>query len=295
MLSGQAHYSVLVLPFLTLAAATATRRVSRRIPVPVVGGALFATSVVGYLLGGSGPLAANYAPARVDAHARAAAELSASLPAEASVSATSALVPRLTERARVYVFPAIENADYVFLDLTASSAPTSPGDVYLRARDLLQSGGWAVEHASSGLLLLRRDDTAGPSNVDDVAQLVSRSDQTSSNAFPLSVQDHDPRAQYGDGALRLLDASLVPPVDGAIDVDGPRWTLRTVWLPTRAVSPASRLDFTIQLRDGSTLRRSDIADLWWNPPRLWTPGQPTTVDVPDIPKHLFASWQATFQ
>ena len=38
----------------------------------------------------------------------------------------------------------------------------------------------------------------------------------------------------------------------------------------------------------------DIAPLWWNPPDQWLPGQPVTIDVPDVPIRQFVSWQARF-
>jgi hypothetical protein len=48
------------------------------------------------------------------------------------------------------------------------------------------------------------------------------------------------------------------------------------------------------LHDGEVLDRWDVADLWWNPPDHWPPGDPQTVDVPDIPIREFASWQASW-
>jgi uncharacterized membrane protein len=157
MASGQAHYSALVLPFVTVGACFALARL-RHWPGVLRGAslALFASSLVSYALAGSGPLAANYAPATVTEHAMTAASLAASLPSDAAVSASSSLVPRVSERARAYVFPAVLDADYVFLDLHSSPAPTSAGDVYLRTQALLASGEWHVAHNADGLLLLSR-------------------------------------------------------------------------------------------------------------------------------------------
>jgi hypothetical protein len=86
----------------------------------------------------------------------------------------------------------------------------------------------------------------------------------------------------------------VPSPDGAIDVDGPRWILRTQWQTDRPLAPGTRLEFVVDLIDGDQLHLWDVADLWWNPPERWTPGQPITVDVPDIPIRRFRSWQATW-
>src|SRR5207248_6143360 len=123
----------------------------------LAGAALVGTSIVGYALEGAGPLGANFAPGLLTDHAKAAAVLAASLPPGAAVSATSALVPRVSSRPRVYVFPAVEDADYVFLDLEASPAPTSAGDVYLRTQSLLASGEWRLLAETDGLMLLSRE------------------------------------------------------------------------------------------------------------------------------------------
>src|SRR4029450_13757010 len=111
-------------------------------------------ATLGYVRDGAGPLAANYAPPMVTDHALSAAELAASIPAQAAVSASSAPAPHLSQRPRVYLFPTVLDADYVVLDLRATAAPTSPGDVYLQVRDRLANGGWEVASAEDGLLVL---------------------------------------------------------------------------------------------------------------------------------------------
>src|SRR5207245_9855474 len=134
------------------------------------------SGLASYLLGGAGPLAANSAPASVTAHASRAAALAASLPLDASVSATSALVPRVSRRSQVYVFPAVLNADFVLLDLRASPAPTSAGDVFTRVRDMLAEGGWHVDTAEDGLLLLRRAAGAPGLKVENLSTVLANPD-----------------------------------------------------------------------------------------------------------------------
>jgi hypothetical protein len=95
------------------------------------------------------------------------------------------------------------------------------------------------------------------------------------------------------GRVSLVSAVLVPSPDGAVDVDGPRWILRTTWRAEQPLAGSSRLDFVLTLRDGQQVRVWDIAPLWWNPPGRWPVGQAVTVDVPDVPIRQFASWQAT--
>jgi hypothetical protein len=299
MASGKAHYSSLILPFVVIGAAAGLRRLAlcahdtsepstgRSGPTAVHLGsaALVLTSLFGYTLEGAGPLGGNYAPASVSEHAVHAAAVAESLPADAAVSASSALVPRLSHRPRVYVFPAVLDADYVFLDLLASPAPTSAGDVFLRVNNLLAEGDWRVEIAEDGLVLLHRagDDVPGE-DAGDLANVL---------ATPADDPPNSPAlGSYLDGSVSLLSATLVPGPDGAVDVDGPRWILRTTWRAEHAVPDGTHVDFWIEQRDGQRQHAWDVAGLWWNPPERWTPGQPVTIDVPDVPVRQFVSWQA---
>jgi uncharacterized membrane protein len=275
MAAGKAHYSGLVLPFIALAVAVALARLHHRTRLQYAAAAgVLLTSAVGYLTAGAGPLAANYAPAQLTAHAGAAQQIADSLPADAAVSASASLVPHLTHRARAYVFPAVQDADYVFIDLQASPAPTSAGDVYLRIQSLLASGDWQVDTHADDLLLLERTPPNAPSSR---APAVSSKNATTIN--------HPPT---------LLSAALIPSPDAAVDVDGPRWTLRTTWQSDQPLPSSTRLDFWVDLQSGDRLHIWDLAPLWWNPPYQWPTDQPVTVDVPNIPLRSFKSWSATW-
>jgi hypothetical protein len=276
MAAGKAHYSGLVLPIIVIAAAAALRRLRSFPQMTTLGSAaLVLTSLVAYVQQGAGPLAANFAPASLSDHAVKAQSIAASLPAEAAVSGSSTIVPRVSDRPRVYVFPAVLDADYVFLDLKASPAPTSAGDVFLRVQDLLSSGGWQLESADDGLLLLRRTANAEATTpqLDPLAQ----------RRIPVAVAESRASAD-------LMSAQLVPSPDGNFDVDGSRWILRTTWRTDAPLQVGTRLEFWVDLKTGEQLHSWDVADIWWNPPERWGPGETVTVDVPDIPIRQFASW-----
>jgi uncharacterized membrane protein len=288
MASGQAHYSAIVLPCVTLAAAAGLRQVAVAKPtlIPVATLALALTSTLAYVSAGAGPLGSNYAPAVVTDHARRAAALAATLPADAAVSASTALVPRVSQRSRAYVFPAVLDADYVFVDLESTPAPTSAGDVYRRIHDLLAEGGWQVDANDDGLLLLERNPDVAPTSA--ALQPPSPTGRFSVAAAPNSVLSSS--AEYGDGPA-LLDAQLVPSPDGASDVDGPHWILRTFWQTDKPLAPGTRLAFNLRLRDGQTRQAWDAADLWWNPPDTWPLDQIVRIDVPDVPKRTFQTFE----
>jgi hypothetical protein len=287
MAAGKAHYSSLVLPFIVLGAAAGLGSL-RTLQPRLVGGAaalLVLGVAVAYALEGAGPLGGDYAPARVTDHAAAVTALAHSLPADASISASSALVPQLTSRPRVYVFPAVLDAEYIFIDLRVSPAPTSAGDTFLRLRSLLADGGWNVERATDGIVLLHRAPAAGATDISDFSTILASSPGP---AVERAVGD------YFDGRVSLMSASLLPSPDAAIDIDGPRWILRTVWQADQALPVGTQLDFWLDLRDGQQLHVWDLAPLWWNPPERWIPGQPVTVDVADVPIRQFLSWRAVY-
>jgi uncharacterized membrane protein len=271
MASGRAHYSGLVLPFVAAAAsaALASPRVRRLRPTLAV--CLVASCGLAYLLAGAGPLGADYAPAEVTAHARVADALAARIPPTQAVSASASLVPHISRRARVYVFPAVLDADAVLIDVTASPGPTSAGDVYLRLRDMLSGGGWSIGRAEDGLLLLERKPEAPPLTPDDLPP-----------EFFSFVHTDDSGAS---------GARLLPSPDGAVEPDGPRGILRTTWRVDRQPSAGASLQFDLSLSDGQAQRVWDVAPLWWYPPERWAPGEVITIDVPNVPIHQFRSWR----
>jgi uncharacterized membrane protein len=275
MAAGKAHYSGLVLPFVILGMAAGLQRLNPRPRLQLTAGAaLLLTSIAAYLAQGAGPLATNYVPAALTAHAQAARTIAASLPADAAVSASASLVPHLSHRARAYVFPSVEDADYVLVDLRASPAPTSAGDVYLRTQSLLSSGDWQIVADTDDLLLLARTADSPISTSPPVPPQPA-----------LSTMLHTPT---------LLSAVLTPSPDATVDVDGPRWILHTTWQTDEPLPPGARLEFDVKLDTGEQLHIWDVASLWWTPPDQWPTGQPVSVDVPNIPERSFTSWSASW-
>jgi hypothetical protein len=157
--------------------------------------------------------------------------------------------------------------------------------VFLRIQALGAGGGWQVQNEDDGLVVLQRVQDAPPATIG--ANLVESEDLKLANFT-------EPRRAYDAGHVSLVSAVLVPNPDGAVDVDGPHWILRTTWRAEQQLASGTKLDFWLSLKDGQQLHVWDIAPLWWNPPERWTPGQPVTIDVPDVPIRQFVSWQASF-
>ena len=278
MAAGKAHYSGLVLPFVALGAAAGLARL-RSVPhgVPIASALLVLGSVVAYLGAGAGPLGANYAPAVVTEHALRADRIVQSLPADAAVSASSTLVPHLSHRARLYLFPAVLDADYVALDLRATAAPTSPGDVFLQVRDLLGGGSWAVDTFDDGLLVLRRDDAAPPVDVLDLPGDWLH-EPASAAAGPRRAATDQRRAGAGSrGRARRRRPA--------------RHAAHGLARERAAAGRRTGLDFLLDLRGPEQVRIWDVPALWWYPPDRWPVGQPVAIDISNVPRDRFLSWQ----
>ncbi len=79
------------------------------------------------------------------------------IPATSSVSAQSHLVPHISERTSMYLFPyEDERADYIFLDVTGNTYPLLPFPYITEVKKVLFSGNYGIEAAEDGYLLLKR-------------------------------------------------------------------------------------------------------------------------------------------
>jgi len=98
----------------------------------------------------------------VTAHDKLASHFEAMIPPTASVSAQATLVPHVSERRSIYLFPYGDaTADYIYLDVTNytspfdSSAYNSPQYI-AEVKKVLLSGNYGVVAAQDGYLLLKR-------------------------------------------------------------------------------------------------------------------------------------------
>jgi uncharacterized membrane protein len=80
------------------------------------------------------------------------------IPDDASVSAQSDLAPHLSNRREIYVFPAIENAEYVLLDLQGETFPVQLLGVPYpeQVRRLRADPRYEMLFEESGYVLFRR-------------------------------------------------------------------------------------------------------------------------------------------
>ncbi|MCS6801999.1 MAG: DUF2079 domain-containing protein [Chloroflexota bacterium] len=159
------HYSVLLLPFLAFGAAQALHRLGMRSPRLLAGGvtALLGASGAAYYLIAPGPPARSYDPERFAPNPRAPVirEAIALIPRDASLLAQTDLVPHVSQRRQIYMFPdapVFAGADYVLLDLEGNKYPLSnPEDDYDRElQQFLLNPDFETIFDRDNILVLRR-------------------------------------------------------------------------------------------------------------------------------------------
>jgi hypothetical protein len=90
------------------------------------------------------------------AHTRLAQYFVNMIPPTASVSAQSSLVPHVSHRSQIYLFPYDDDyADYIFLDVTSNTYPLNYGPYIHEVKSLLLNGNYGVVAAQDGYMLFK--------------------------------------------------------------------------------------------------------------------------------------------
>jgi uncharacterized membrane protein len=211
----------------------------------------------GYLPGGG-----NYRHYTITAHHRHAATILAQIPQEAKVSAQDKLIPHVSSRETVYIFPRVEDAGTVLVDVTGPAWPQHPNDLRNSVAELLDQAGFGIAAASDGYLLLSRQASA----------------QTPPDSFYSAWQrpDHPARLDihFGD-SLRLVDYVVTTDAQGELIV-------QLYWQALHPLAEDLRIYVAYADQAGTLLYESQfyppVAQLWY-PTSMWTPGQTTLVQT----------------
>ncbi|HLY29959.1 MAG TPA: DUF2079 domain-containing protein, partial [Ktedonobacterales bacterium] len=205
---------------------------------------------------------------QVTEHALEANAIIAQIPQSASVSAQSDLVPHLSERRYVYMYPyKAYQSDYVFLDVTGNLYPlaTTPTVYFSGVWSLLESHQFHVVVARDGYLLLKRG--AGPTlNPSDPYGLPA--------SFYSFTQTHDTPPQtlavrFGP-SLELVGYRVTP--SPTLYLNAPYLTITTYWRVTTPQPDDYYPQFTLIRQDGSHLLANGFAATQWLPMARWRPG-----------------------
>lgn len=80
------------------------------------------------------------------------------LPPNAAISAQSPLVPRLSNRVKIYLYPEIYDADFIVLNSNLDSYPLPKPDLLNRIKILANSPFWKIYQQSFGLIIFSKVD-----------------------------------------------------------------------------------------------------------------------------------------
>lgn len=267
--AAQAQYGADVAPWLAWSALFGMRYLSRFIArrrpraqthaLQIAAIVLLTAAGAWHLFRGFSPLALNPPTWEITAHDRLARRFIEQIPPDASIAAQGKLYPHLSNRLIAYQLPDVNEAEYVFFDVTTGTWPVHPNDIRALAQELLSSGQYGVLDAADGYLLLQRglENNTLPDEFYDFARVENTQPQ-----FPVQID-------FGD-ELRLLGFDII---------DEPRSRETSARLYWQALKPLSRevrlYPFFVNAQGEmveNTKQRPLLTQLWF-PPHLWQPGE----------------------
>jgi uncharacterized membrane protein len=214
----------------------------------------------GYLPGGG-----NYQHYLITDHHRRAEELIAQIPPDAKVTAQDKLNPHVSGRETIYIFPRVEDADTIWLDVTGSAWPQHPNDLHRTVTELL-AGDFGVQAAADGYLLLGRG----------VATKTLPEPFFSAWQRPAFTPALAHQLDFG-GVLRLVDYVVTTDAHGEL-------VTQLYWQTLKPMAPTVRFYVAYLAADWTVLHDTQfyppVAQLWY-PTSQWKPGE--TVLVQTLP------------
>lgn len=157
------QYAAPIVPFLFFAATRSIARHGRGAQIGGLAAMVLVASAASYYLQSPGPLSVNFVPQRYSVSQRAAIgkELIASIPADAGVVAQTDLVPHLSARRTVHMFPEVpgyDDIDYILFDREGNRYPFAGSDaVYERAlAEVMANPQFSLAQERDGYVLLKR-------------------------------------------------------------------------------------------------------------------------------------------
>jgi hypothetical protein len=219
-------------------------------------------------LHGYTPITQGFTWPALTTHARLGGDLAQLIPPAASVSAQSDLVPHLSQRRLVYLFPYQDDtAEYVFLDVTGNLYPQSgaPGQYAEQVQALLTSGHFHLAAARDGYLLLQR---AAAGTTGEVISSLPPSFYSFATTVPQPIP-HPLDIHFGD-SLALVGYEISPST--RVYLNNPYVTVTTYWRLSGPLRGNPRPELILTLPNGTQHFDSWFAAIQWLPMSTWQPG-----------------------
>ncbi len=267
--SGEQHYSAPLVVAFIIASIYSTQRLINNLSLREINGRplkisvliaaclwLTAWALAYHTLHGWTPISLRTEQYIMSPTATQLPNLVSHIPAEAIVSASPGLHPHIAHRQVAYLFPTIEEAEYLLLDVTDLSG-THPSDVYTNVMSLLTDG-WSLLQTEHGLILAHKS-----------GQTTEFSDNFFDFARATTAPTYTTPLTFGDSQLRLLGYDMHDdPDDGVV--------FRFYWQAETALPNNLRLWPLIYNDQGQLLSNPVqvpmIATVWY-PPGQWQPGE----------------------
>ena len=292
MHSGLAHYSAPIVPFLVIAAIVGAARLARwisaarcaaqrelcifrQLPAGFLTRHSFALVAMIALLGSvyqayraeQIPLPGGSVSPTVTAHDGRLPLVVAQIPAGAALSVQSDLYPHVPERANLYLFPTVSDAEYILVDVTGQTYPIQPAEYVDTVKGLLYESPAGLLAADDGYLLLARNEgkqSALPDAFFSFARAGNRAPQ------------HPMHVRFGqDLEMAGYDVDLLSPRQ----VPAPAVNLRTYWRALRPLEENLRFVYRINTADGN-LQNAEYGSPTerWYPTSRWAVGEVIVVE-----------------
>lgn len=208
----------------------------------------------------------------VTGHARVGSDFIRQIPTYAPLSAQNTLYPHLAHRRIAYMFPDVNEAVYIALDVTGFTWPLHPVEFKERYDEIIESGEFGVLDAEHGFILLRRGE--GNTSLPDAFYDFARLERPPDPEYPLY-------ADFG-GRLQLLG------YDVERDVRQRDWPLVRLYLQ---VPPDAETGGDLRLRPSLLDSGGSVLDdmhwtppvaVQWYPPSKWKPGEIIVVETTPV-------------
>ena len=282
--SEGAHYSASLIPFIIVSAiygaALVAGRVERwgllrrRNAVVLLSSIVLIVSLAHHWQLGMTPLGRSFHWPQPTAHDRLAAEFIAMIPPDAALSAQANLYPHVALRRKAYLFPAVNDAEYVFLDVTSPTDPTDAAGLWGAVIQLLDTGGFGVLRAQDGYLLLQRGLPPGWERLESDAFLSFARSPVPPSARRVSFR-------FGD-ALELVGYEY--DVHNVVTAGQPPATITTYWRRLNKLADGYEFAFYLTREDGAVVGQHagsmSTAATAWYPSWAWRAGETVRIETP---------------
>ncbi|GHO84214.1 DUF2079 domain-containing protein [Dictyobacter formicarum] len=259
-------------------------------------GVIFSAVRSDYYFHGQLPFSIGFQWPQTSAHMDLAQHFMDMIPADASVSAQTKLVPHLSHRTSIYMFPyaadpqylnnqsADKLADYVLLDVTGDIYPYFDAQAYTReAKKVLASGNYGVLAAQDGYMLLKRGlpaphtlPTAGTGQSSDPASWLFDLPTSFCSNIYVSPQEVKNSLQVdfkqpGGEAMHL--AGFEVGASSPFSRTNGYGTLTTYWRVEQASKQPLQVVTLLKGSNGQEYIASmDMPELAWCPTQIWKVG-----------------------